>query len=170
MSELTSSEDPPAARFSIAAVAAVLILSSAWFVLPRAWRQTVSSARLAGLPYESRRELVLGEFYTSLRALERGLPSSAPLPILMRRKHDVDRAIFASYYLYPRICRFYFIDQYRGGLRGAQPDRVAPLDARSLAATPYARRRREYRPSPAGRFINGDRSVAVARSFSSCVS
>lgn len=57
------------------------------------------------LPYEERRERVLGGDYAAMRTFAQELPRDARVAIVLRRPSDIDRGIFLNYYLYPRTTR-----------------------------------------------------------------
>jgi len=94
-------------------VGAILLLSSlpGWMPELRRTREAVSMARR---PYEARRAWANGPFWSSLAEVRRRLPGHDPVPVVMRQYQDVDRAVFLTYYLYPRVTRcFWSLDQYR---------------------------------------------------------
>jgi len=59
---------------------------------------------LAPMGIEERRAEVMGDFYTSLRAI----PRDRPAAILLLGRDALDRGVFANYYLYPTPARLYF--------------------------------------------------------------
>jgi hypothetical protein len=112
-----------------AGIVAILILTCLWQVFPDARRLTMLSARVARLPRDARRAVVLGEFWPAVRDLDRRVAPGAPVAIVMRHLTDVDRGTFVAYYLYPRVCRYYFgIDQYQYDTRPTRAAAIAYLD------------------------------------------
>ncbi|HEX8407648.1 MAG TPA: hypothetical protein VF883_02205 [Thermoanaerobaculia bacterium] len=63
-------------------------------------RQTIA---LAPLDVEARRVAVMGDFYSSLRAV----PRNEPAAILLLGKNALDRGVFVNYYLYPTPARMH---------------------------------------------------------------
>lgn len=63
------------------------------------------SVAMFRLPYEERRERVLGGDYAAMRTFARELPRDAKIAIVLRQPKDIDRGIFLNYYLYPRTTR-----------------------------------------------------------------
>ena len=86
--------------------ALALFLGAALFSLPGAIRLARRVIELAPLPYEQRRARELGEFYTSLRAIEKTLPPG-DVNVTLIGPNAIDRAIFINYYLYPRVSHLY---------------------------------------------------------------
>lgn len=117
-----------------AVVGALLILSS----LP-AWRPQLELTRealaLARRPYEERRAHFNGPFWRSIAEVRRRMARQNPLPVLLRRGHDFDRALFLSYYVYPQITRYFFsLDHYRAAAPAPPETPLAYIDVERLDA------------------------------------
>ena len=61
------------------------------------------TAQLAPLDLESRRAVVMGDFYRSLRAV----PRDQPAAIVLLGDGALDRGVFVNYYLYPTAARMH---------------------------------------------------------------
>jgi len=97
-----------------ALVGALLILSAAPGWWPPLREKTRDALSLARLPYAERRARVNGPVWISIAEVERRMPGDAPVPVILRRGVDFDRAVFLTYYLYPRVTRYYAsLDHYR---------------------------------------------------------
>jgi hypothetical protein len=117
-----------------AIVGALLILSS----LP-AWRPQLELTRdalaLARRPYAEHRAHFNGSFWRSIAEVRRRMARQDPLPVLLRRGHDFDRALFLSYYVYPQITRFFFsLDHYRAAAPAPPETPIAYIDVERLDA------------------------------------
>lgn len=128
-----------------------LFVSAAWNSAPQMVRDVRRAIAIAGLDYESRRERVLGEFYTSIRRIQREVPRDESVAIVLRALRDIDRAVFVTYYLYPRAGRLYLDAlQFRSACRGEKHivavDLAHPAVARHLSYD--ALRAEELRATP----------------------
>lgn len=96
----------------------LLILSSLPWLIPELHlRETVELARL---PYAARRAHANGPFWISIAEVERRMGKT--VPVLLRHPDDFDRAVFLTYYLYPRVTRYFVsLDHYRA-LAPAPPE------------------------------------------------
>lgn len=86
--------------------ALAVFLGAALFSLPGMVRLAQRTIELAPLPYEERRAHQLGDFYRSLRTLEKTLPPG-DVNVLLAGPNAIDRGIFVNYYLYPRASHLY---------------------------------------------------------------
>ena len=68
------------------------------------------------LPYEERRERVLGGDYAAMRTFAQELPRDQRIDIVLRHPRDIDRGIFLNYYLFPRPTRIHVGTVPRGNL------------------------------------------------------
>ena len=70
--------------------------------------------QLRKLSRNERRERLFPALFGSIHQIERELPSSEAVPVMMRTPRDVDCGVFLNYYLYPRPTKFFWtLDQYR---------------------------------------------------------
>jgi hypothetical protein len=117
-----------------AIVGALLILSS----LPAWWPQlelTRDALALARRPYDERRAHFNGPFWRSIAEVRRRMARQDPLPVMLRRGHDFDRALFLSYYVYPQITRYFFsLDHYRAAAPAPPETPIAYIDVERLDA------------------------------------
>ena len=110
---------------------ALLILSSLpWLIPELRLRETVELARM---PYAARRARVNGPFWISIADVERRMGKS--VPIILRHPYDFDRAVFLTYYLYPRVTHYFAsLDHYRA-VAPAPPDTpLAYIDVKRVDA------------------------------------
>lgn len=118
-----------------AAIAGVLLILSsvpAWMPQLRLTRDALALARR---PYEERRAHFNGSFWRSIAEVRRRMARQDPLPVLLRRGRDFDRALFLSYYIYPRITRFFFsLDHYRAVAPAPPETPIAYVDVERLDA------------------------------------
>ena len=92
----------------VRAAVLVLLFAGAGWTSARDYAQLVREAfSMLRLPYEERREHVLGGNYVVMRKLARELPRDARVDIVLRRPQDIDRGIFLNYYLFPRVTRIH---------------------------------------------------------------
>ncbi|HJQ38053.1 MAG TPA: hypothetical protein VKB93_13020 [Thermoanaerobaculia bacterium] len=85
------------------AVLIAALLAAALWSSGRDYAQLVrDSWAMFRLPYEERRERVLGGDYAAMRTFAEELPRDARVAIVLHRPSDIDRGIFLNYYLYPR--------------------------------------------------------------------
>lgn len=103
--------------------------------------ELVGQARELGpLPYEARRERVVGPFYASAKALK----GNEPLALITPAGGSADAAIFANYYLYPRRTTiFRNIDDYRANSGNPQRPAAIVRAGNVLERTTYAAMRDE---------------------------
>jgi hypothetical protein len=77
-------------------------------------RITRDAWQLRKLSRNARRERVFPALFAAVHQVERDLPPSETVPILMRTPRDVDCAVFLTYYVYPRSTKYcWSLDQYR---------------------------------------------------------
>lgn len=115
------------ARNRIGVVFALLLLSAATYSVPGLARLTDRAWRMFGLSHEERRQVVMGDFYYSLRTLDSVLLQGEDVAIVMKQLRDVDRGVFVNYHVYPRRARFYFgLDHYRHD--PARPETIWYID------------------------------------------
>lgn len=70
--------------------------------------------RLRRLSRNARREDLFPRLFATIHRIERDLPSSETVPVMMRTPGDVDGGVFLTYYLYPRPTKYFWtLDQYR---------------------------------------------------------
>lgn len=107
---------------------------------------------LAPMPYEDRRAAVAGPYYRGVVDLRSELHAPHSIDLVVRGPREIDTAIFANYYLYPRLRGFYGnLDLWRGKRRN--PDEpLVWVDARK---SPLPRRL----PYLQARAENGDGAV-----------
>jgi hypothetical protein len=117
-----------------ALIGSLLILSSLPWLIPelRLTRETVALARL---PYEARRAQINGPFWRSIAEVRRRMPGNEPVRVMLRRGHDFDRAVFLTYYLYPRVTRYFVsLDHYRGTAPAPPETPIAYIDVERVDA------------------------------------
>lgn len=98
----------PLRTLLVRSVFAVLIVTSIAIDARPLLEKARQVSQMRSLSYEGRRRALFGDFYDSLLDAQRGLSQAEPVGIVMRQYRDVDRAVYANYYLYPRPTRFYF--------------------------------------------------------------
>ena len=121
------------------AVVGILLAAALWTSLPRMTRLVRETIALAPLSYEARRERLFGAYYTSILRIRSQLRAGEPVGLAPRADRDVNGVMFANYYLYPRITRFYWnLDDYRKTVFSdpAQPKKLVRMD---LGRGPEAR-------------------------------
>jgi len=102
--------------------AALLFVSLAASTLPRLIAIVNHARTLLPLPYEARRERLMGPWYASLEKLRAELPKKEQIALIAPPR-ELDAAIFANYYLYPIRTRLF---AGRNAYRNAAPDRMRP--------------------------------------------
>jgi len=96
------------------AVLALLFAAAVWRSAGDYARLVRDSFAMLRLPYEERRERILGGDYVVMRRLAAELPRDQAVAIVLRRPKDIDRGIFLNAQLYPRTTRIYDgVDKYR---------------------------------------------------------
>ena len=80
----------------------VVFGSLAWTTVPRLATHVRDAWRLQDLTLEQRRARMFGALYESIRRIDASLPPGAPLALVAEEREDIDAALFAAYYLFPR--------------------------------------------------------------------
>jgi hypothetical protein len=121
-------------------------------------RETWSLRRL---PYEARRERVLGPFYASVKALRGG---KKPLALIVADPSNSDAPIFANYYLYPRrTVVFHDLDEYRAAANEPHRPKEIARAGNTVELTTYAAMRDQR--LRASHLVNGWTLSPPMRSF-----
>src|ERR1044071_1142552 len=110
---------------------ALLILASLPELIPEL--RLRETAELARLPYAARRARANGPFWVSIAEVERRMGTK--VPIILRHPDAFDRAVFLTYYLYPRVTHYFAsLDHYRA-LAPAPPETpIAYIDVDRIDA------------------------------------
>lgn len=120
-------------RALIRTVSAVVICASIVAGGARIAALSESVRALTAMNYGQRRAAVMGPYYASITLLRTQLPSRST-DLVVRGPREIDTAIFANYYLYPRLKGFYRnLDLWRAKRR--RPDEMLLwMDAASSPA------------------------------------
>lgn len=90
---------------------AIVFLTVAAFSATGAARRIATAIRLAPLDVEERRTVLMGQFYTTLREIDRSTPRQEPLTVVLDGPNAIDHGVAVNYYLYPRRSFNYFAGQ-----------------------------------------------------------
>lgn len=112
----------------------LLLVTALWTSFPRMIELVRQSVTLLPLAYSARRDRVLGSFYPAIRRIRAEVGEDEGIGLSVRElNRDINAAIFANYYLYPRRTRLYAtLDDYRTTIYSdpAQPVRFVRIDTR----------------------------------------
>lgn len=100
-------------RIVTIAVAACIACAALGAGASRILELAQTTRKLLPVPFEIRREMLLGAYYPAVRELRRTFPSRQSIDVIWRGHPDIDTAIFTNYYLYPRVRRFSQLDAWR---------------------------------------------------------
>jgi hypothetical protein len=116
--------------------AALLFLSLAWTTAPALLRFTREAAALRMMPLETRREMVMGDFYRNTRRIVASVKPGEPLALVPRAygRGERDLATFFNYYAYPHPTRT-FLGREEYALSSADPKR--PKTIVGFSGTPH---------------------------------
>jgi len=113
-------------RRHTAAIAGLLLIAAAAppFVAALA-PQIKLAVALVRMPYAQRRARVNGGVWIAAKDA-RSFPAAQPIPLILRNTRDVDRGVFVTYYLYPRVVRGAIgLEDYR--VKGIDPSGRKPV-------------------------------------------
>ena len=101
-------------RLLLPIAALVLILPLVIASGPQLLYTTRLALSLRGKPWSERRQIVFGDYYPAVVAINRAVPANETIALIPKRPEDRDVAMFSVYHFYPHPARVYFtVDEWQ---------------------------------------------------------
>ena len=122
----------------------VILGSLLVFTLPRLVELLRVANQLRTVSYERRREIVMGDFYKSIQAIQSRFPMSEPLALVPVTSAP-EPEVFSNFYLYPRTTRLYVTwGAYRNAANDPKRPRIMVAVGDTLRVTTYESMRDDW--------------------------
>ncbi len=98
-----------------AAIAGMIMVAASLITgLPERLQDLRASSRMLRVVRAHRYAAYFGAFWSGVEEAAQQFPRQETIPVVLRRPSDIDAAVFLTFYMYPRVTKYFWsLDQYR---------------------------------------------------------